>query len=117
MPKFKFDKLCKGFKHKIYTTNEAVDKIGWWSSLLHMYLVYSWSFDLKTEDVLSLILFFSHQCTTTTTIVGALEHIIVHKTSCLNNDNATLYTRLVIICNELNGTPERTSDTGSGRHP
>ena len=114
---FKFDKLCKGFKHKIYTTNEAVDKIGWWSSLLHMYLVYSWSFDLKTEDVLSLILFFSHQCTTTTTIVGALEHIIVHKTSRLYNDNPTLYTRLVIICNELNGTPERTSDTGSGRHP
>ena len=28
-----------------------------------------------------------------------------------------MYTRLVKVCNTLNGTPHRTSDTGSGRHP
>ena len=114
---FKVDKLCKGFTHKMYTTNEAIDKIGWWSSLLHMYLLYCWNFELKTDDIMCLILFFSHQCTTTTTIVGALQYLLLEKTTTTMKTSITLYTRLVNVCNKLNNTPKRTSDTGSGRHP
>ena len=72
------------FTEKMAFINEAVDKCGYWSSLLHVYYLYAHFHGVKRDDVLSFVLFFAHQCNTTVIIVKAMITLIEKK-----NDNVT----------------------------
>ena len=97
-------KLSKNFKLNDFGTNmltlkEAVDKIGWWSSLLHMSYLFFFKYGLRKKDIFSLILFFLHQCNTTVLIVCALEQLIVNKQN--KKDFRNLYKELCFVCAKL----------------
>ena len=61
------------FKDKMAIKREAIDKCGFWSSLLHVFYMYSCINGVDKNDVLCFILFFSHQCNTTIVIVTAMK--------------------------------------------
>ena len=82
--------------NKMALINEAVDKCGFWSSLLHVYYLYAYFYGVEQYDVLSFILFFGHQCNTTTIIVKAMMTIIANHTSTKTNE--LLYRSLANIC-------------------
>ena len=69
------------FTEKMAFINEAVDKCGYWSSLLHVYYLYAHFHGVKRDDVLSFVLFFAHQCNTTVIIVKAMITLIEKKTT------------------------------------
>ena len=87
------------FKDKMALVNEAVDKCGYWSSILHVFYLYINIHGVKTDDVLSYILFFAHQCNTTLIILKAITKLAIAGKSI---DNKCLYTMLVKICEEYN---------------
>ena len=114
-------KLLKNFKLNDFGTNmltlkEAVDKIGWWSSLLHMSYLFFFKYGLRKKDIFSLILFFLHQCNTTVLIVCALEQLIVNKQN--KKDFRNLYKELCFVCAKLRDVcPRKTADLGCSIHP
>ena len=108
------------FKYPKLTLNEAADKMGFWSCLIHMFLIYIYKYGLNAEDVFCYVLFFAHQCNTTTTIVVAMIEIS-------NNDykkskGLNLYEELCQVCARLKNKQQTTNtenmrDLGSGEHP
>ena len=81
-----------------------------------MFLLYVWKYGCSTEDVLCYILFFAHQCNTTTTIVSAMCHLLKHYRS-KRQDRGTLYYELTELCKYLRKKTDATADLGSGQHP
>ena len=84
------------FDDKICLTEEAVDKCGYFSSLIHMFYVYSYLNGLTREDVLSYVLFFAHQCNTTMILVQAM--IDLCKLQSKKKSSVSLYKRLSDAC-------------------
>ena len=81
-----------------------------------MFLLYVWQYGCSTEDVLCYILFFAHQCNTTTTIVSAMCHLLRHL--CQKRPyRCTLYHELSEICKSIRNKTDAKADTGSGQHP
>ena len=81
-----------------------------------MFLLYVWKYGCSTEDVLCYILFFAHQCNTTTTIVSAMCHLL-KQTRQERVERGTLYFELSELCKLIRNKPTATADTGSGQHP
>ena len=82
-------------------TSEAIDKMGFWSSLLHLYYLYVLKFGWTMEDSVHFVLFFSNQCNTTTTIVEALQNILTmssNTTSRYKFRQVSLYRMLAMEC-------------------
>ena len=109
--------LKKGsiFSYPKLSLSESPDKMRYWSSVLHMFFLYIHKFGLYAEDVYNYVLFFSHQCTTTVTLICAMTFICEHediKPSCL-------YLKLAKVCCSLRNKTftEDSSDTGSGEDP
>ena len=86
------------FKDKIALLNEAVDKCGYWSSLLHVFYMYVYINGLKRDDVLSFVLFFSHQCNTTIVLVQSMLDIMRFESS--KKNKYSLYTLLCKACED-----------------
>ena len=84
-----------------------------------MYMMYSWKYGHKPHDALCYVLFFAHQCNTTTTIISAMCHITSecyeHTREC--KKYKSFYTELSDVCRSLKGSSDKLSDTGSGKHP
>ena len=98
------------FKDKMAFINEAVDKCGYWSSLLHVFYLYAHLHGVKRDDVLSFVLFFAHQCNTTVIIVKAM---ITLTSQSENTKNEFLYSTLANICNEYK-VNKNNKDIGCG---
>ena len=81
-----------------------------------MFLLYVWQYGCSTEDVLCYVLFFAHQCNTTTTIVSAMCHLLRHLRQ-TRPYRGTLYHELSEICKSIRKKPDAKADTGSGQHP
>ena len=106
------------FKYPKLTLQEAADKMGFWSCLIHMFLIYIYKYGLKAEDVFCYVLFFSHQCNTTTTIVVAMIEICSNEYK--KPTDLNLYEELCQVCIKLkNNVKEhvKMSDVGSGENP
>ena len=88
------------FKDKMAIMKEAIDKCGYWSSLLHVFYMYSYINGLNRNDVLSFVLFFSHQCNTTIVIVKAMLDIM--KEDKKRNPEQSLYSMLCDACEVYN---------------
>ena len=81
------------FKDKVAIFDEAVDKIAFYSPLLHILYVYIGINGVRIDDVLSFILFFSHQCNTTEIIIQSMIKILSKATK--QNLKNSLNTELV----------------------
>lgn len=106
------------FKYKMATVHEAVDKMAFFSPLLHMLYLYSHVTGSVSKQVtICYILFFGHQCNTTVTIVTAMLHLLEDDISITTK--LSFYTRLVLCCQSLKNLPSSSSckDVGCGRHP
>ena len=99
--------------------NEAPDKMGFWSSLLHMFLLFIYKNGLRPRDVFEYVLFFTHQCNTTTTIVVAMIEMCTSDSP--RTKDPSLYEELSFLCYRIRHKEmiEKTnmSDVGSGEHP
>lgn len=106
---------CLGIT-KLYVSNESVDKMAYWSPLLHVFYLYARTTNcLSSTDIISFALFFSHQCSGTLMIVQAMMRIIRQKD--INDLQSTLYHRLVRECLEIKGTPMNLNITDVGMSP
>ena len=85
------------FSNKMAAYPESVDKMGFWSSILHVYFLYMKKFGIIKDDIVSFILFFAHQCNTTVIIVQAMIDLITKYKSRREFDTC-LYTELVNRC-------------------
>ena len=100
------------FKDKIASLNEAVDKCGFWSSLLHVYYMYAYTFGLERDDVLCFVLFFAHQCNSTIIIVQAMLDIMQSRMSHINARDS-LYIQLSRACKKYK-VKDNWNDVGCG---
>ena len=108
----KFSKLPNTiFKGKMAVFDEAVDKMGYWSSLLHCFFNTMYLHQLTLEDVFGFVLFFCHQCNTTEIIVQATMDLLEQNTSIDNN--VPLYFKLKNECEKYNKI-KNNYDVGSG---
>ena len=105
--------ICQGddciFKDKMAIKREAIDKCGFWSSLLHVFYMYSCINGVDKNDVLCFILFFSHQCNTTIVIVTAMLDIMSQDTK--RNQEQSFYSILASACEKYK-TKNNSKDTG-----
>ena len=99
------------FKDKICVLDEAVDKCGFWSCLLHMFYVFAYIRGLRRNDILSFVLFFGHQCNTTVVVMQAMIDLLRIPT--LYQDEKSLYSNLVAQCKNIKGTTKDV-DVGCG---
>ena len=99
------------FKGKIAVFDEAVDKMGYWSSLLHCFFALMYLKELTVEDVFGYVLFFCHQCNTTEIIVQASIDLLNDKQSL--NVNEPIYYKLKNKCESYN-KKKNDIDVGSG---
>ena len=80
---------------------EAVDKMSFWSSILHSFFVYVKvrRKPIHINDIFGFCLFLSHQCNGQITIVSAL-YLLVHDEikSTFNSAKGTLYRQLARKC-------------------
>ena len=73
----KFDIIDgSNFNDKMAVLNEAVDKCGFWSCLLHVFYTYCYIKEVHRDDILSFLLFFGHQCNSTVLIVQAMVDLL-----------------------------------------
>ena len=101
---------------KLYVSNEAVDKMAYWSPLLHVFYLYAQNTTcLSATNIISFALFFSHQCSGTLMFVQAMMRLIIKK----DNDDSqmTLYGCLVRECLELKGKPNEHNSKDVGMSP
>lgn len=84
----------------IIERNEAVDKMAYWSSILHLYYLYALKNELVMEDIFGFVLFFSHQCNGTYVFVRAMMNIITEEGG-TSTPTKSLYYRLTEQCCEL----------------
>ena len=102
------------FKNKILVCPEAVDKMAFFSSLLHVWYLFCYKFGLVSDDAFEFVLFFAHQCNSTVTIVAAMLHIISQVET---RSNWSMYKMLTEVCLKLNPTKNsRDKDVGCGRY-
>ena len=99
------------FKDKICVLDEAVDKCGFWSCLLHMFYVFAYIRGLRRNDILSFVLFFGHQCNTTVVVMQAMIDLLRIPT--LYQDEKSLYSNLVAQCKNIKGITKDV-DVGCG---
>ena len=91
--------------------NEAVDKCGFWSSLLHVYYMFAYMNGLKRDDVLCYVLFFAHQCNSTIIIVQSMLDIM--RSTLKEKMSDSLYTLLAKACKKYK-VKDNWSDVGCG---
>ena len=104
------------FEYKMAVFNEAGDKMGFWSSLLHIWFMYMVKYDINRDDTLCFVLFFCHQCNTTEKICQAMINILKDEDYKKKRGSKTLYTSLVQYCMKLNKHKITNTDVGSGGH-
>ena len=104
------------FKHKMAIIPEAVDKMAYFSSLLHVFYLYMYCNSAYSKDAaINFVLFFGHQCNTTVTIVSAILEIIENIVMKQWSSKENLYTELAKMCYVLKGqTDNKYIDVGSG---
>ena len=108
-PKFVSQGTSCIFKDKMALTNEAIDKCGYWSSLLHVFYMFSYINGLERNDAISFVLFFSHQCNTTIVIVKAMLDIMSQDKK--RNPQQSLYSMLCDASEVYNET-KNSKDVG-----
>ena len=91
---------------------------GFWSSVLHVCILFVYKFGMYKKDVFSMVLFFCHQCNGTHTFVTAMMMLIHKQKDDMNNmtTSRTLYNVLCEICSSINDKPFNIStskDVGS----
>ena len=101
------------FKGKFAVYDEAVDKLGFWSPLLHVFYLYAYVNKITREDVLSFVLFFCHQCNTTEIIIQSFIDLINEKHHASSKKIQTLYNELCKRC-EIYNKNKNSYDVGSG---
>ena len=104
---------------RILVLKEAVDKMGYWSCVLHLFYLYAMTNQgISTSDIYCLVLFFNHQCSGTITFTSALLNIILQRWK-KNNCGMSLYKRLVIECCNVRNIKfsAHLSDIGHGMYP
>jgi hypothetical protein len=109
------------FKYKMATIPEAVDKMAYFSPLLHMLYLYSHVVgSLSKQVTICYALFFGHQCNTTLNIVTAMLYIIEDHTLSRHSvlKKQSFYTQLAHTCQILKKIPSSSlcQDIGSGRN-
>ena len=109
--KFVNDHGNRIFKDKMAMINEAVDKCGYWSSLLHVFYMFAYMHDVNMEDILGFVLFFAHQCNTTLIIVQGMLDILQNKI--VKEENESLYHTLARTCIQ-NKRKQNNFDVGCG---
>ena len=108
----------KEFTGNIIVADEAADKLAMWSPIIHVFLLYCHVCpQLKRDDVISFVLFFSHQCNTTVTFVSAMVQICKERTMNQHRRYKNLYEELAATCSEIRGVPLHSKDIGSGPYP
>ena len=103
-----------GFSDKMTVLNEAVDKCGFWSSLIHVFYTYCYVKEIHRNDILSFILFFTHQCNSTVLIVQAMVDLLYVPTRM--KKGKSLYYNLARQCMEIKGS-KKEKDVGCGKFP
>ena len=88
---------------------EAIDKLGYYSGLLHIMYLYLYRFGVDAEDCMSIILFFAHQCTTTSTLVTVLLQMITDSNNSYDT-NSTLYNLLAQKCSSYDNITKYGND-------
>ena len=104
------------FSHKILVQNEAVDKMAYFSPLLHMFYLHSYANGIRRDTVFSFVLFFGHQCNSTVTVVSSMLHMLMNNEIYSQTKLETFYTYLARSCCHLKGIPMTCKDVGSGQH-
>lgn len=104
------------FKHKMAIIPEAIDKMAYFSSLLHVFYLYIYcSSTVCKETAINFVLFFGHQCNTTVTIVSAMLCIIENNVTKCGSSKVTLYAQLAKTCCVLKGQKNNKNiDVGCG---
>ena len=117
--RFSPSSTMNGFRTAYFA--EAVDKMSFWSSILHSFFVYVKvrRKPILLDDIFGFCLFLSHQCNGQITIVSAL-YLLVHDEiqSTFNLGKGTLYRQLARKCVTLDKRKTlEGSDLGSGQKP
>ena len=106
---------CKEIK--TIETEEAVDKMGFWSSLLHVFHLFVCQHGYSFDDAIEFALFFTHQCNTTVVIVEVMLKILTEKRSIVTKkkrqDDFSLYIQLCNECGKKHNN--KTIDVGCGK--
>lgn len=105
------------FKQPLLIKKEAVDKMAYWSSLLHMYYLGAMIRGMDNiEYSFSFVIFFAHQCNGTITFVSAMMNIL--KVGTAADNESSIYRRLAIECCRLRDKPwvDDASDVGLSKH-
>ena len=104
---YKIDKRQLHFDAPMLVTNEAVDKMSYWSSLLHMYYLHVLKNGIANiEYSFSFVIFFAHQCNGTITIVKAMIQLLEEDNN--SDKSTTFYKKLCKTCCKINGIiPEK----------
>ena len=103
------------FKGKMLVCPEAVDKMAYFSSLLHVWFMFCYKFGLDRDDAFEFVLFFAHQCNSTVTIVTAMLRII---TRLEKRSDWSMYKMLTKVCLSVNKKQDKKNnvDVGGGKH-
>ena len=112
--KFKFPLSMKYYRHKVALFDEAVDKMSFWSAILHIHYMYCFKYGSTIEDTFSLIIFFCHQCNTTEIITQAMINIIIKFESRPSSKSHHLYHILSKECKRIIDKNDLCTDVGSG---
>lgn len=119
--KFKIEKN-KNFEENdipMLVLKEAVDKMGYWSSFLHLFYQYAVSSNAITLDrCLEMVVFFGHQCNGTYIFTLAMRRVLLDGLI-QNKADVSLYKLLAVECCRIRKQKyhENAKDVGSGRFP
>ena len=98
---YKVDNRQLHFDAPMLVTNEAVDKMSYWSSLLHMYYLHVLKNGVANiEYSFSFVIFFAHQCNGTITIVKAMIQLLEEDNN--SDKSTTFYKKLCNTCCKIN---------------
>ena len=85
------------FTEKLLVLEEAVDKLGYYSCLIHVYYLYIYINGYNRNTVIEFALFFGHQCNSTVTFVAAITVTFVAAMLLIIKDSVS-YKKILLIC-------------------
>ena len=95
---------------------ETIDKLGYYSGLLHTIYLYLYRFGVDRDECMSIVLFFAHQCNTTSTLVTVLLRMVTENNNSYTS-NSSFYNLLAFKCSVQEKLKQDSTDVGRGIPP